>query len=618
MNNKQTPMQTKVTIFKDINDTSQPQYRDVSAVLNAIQSGVYKDKIEDIRAEKEKSVQNKMKQGLVSILFSSSKQVGVESGKYKTISYRTDRGVAEHSGLICVDLDKFEDNETMMFKKDTLTLDKYVYSVFVSPSGEGLKILVKIPNEVENHRAYFYGLKDHFDSKYFDDSCVNESRVCYISYDPDIYINNDSLVFNKKKEQPKPIAEIPKTRVDVKVDDDVVISGLLKWWNEKYGMVANGRNRNTYILAMAFNEFGINELTAKSILSQFEDNTGKDPFSLGEINRIIESAYSKSHLFNTKSFTTEEEIEKKVTPYETLIVEASGINFHEMYKNSFIDVTKKIEEPPIALSIGSYMMSGKQHSIPFGTYGNFSCIVGASKSKKTFLKTLLTASFIGGNTSLHASSLKTHRDRECFIIDIDTEQASFDAQRSFNRVMRLVGVEKYDFYRPFALRPYSPKERLQFIEFLIYESEMKDNIGWIAIDGLADTVNDFNDLKESQAVIQKVMQWTNDKQFHLTTILHSNFGSNKAVGHIGSSMLKKAETVCNVTPEDDAIKAHFSHTRGYPIKDFYYDVDDNGLPYILGEKVSVKEMKNKQTDFLGEDKQLPTISPSDAFDEVPF
>jgi len=607
--------ETKVTIFKDINDTSQPQYRDVVDVLGAIKNGVYKEIIDAIRSENDKALQNKMKEKLVSILFSSSKQEGVESGRNGKISWRTDRGVAEHSGLICIDLDKFEDEETMLFTKNTLTLDEYVYSVFISPSGEGLKILVKISKEIENHRAYFYGLKEHFNSKYFDDSCVNESRVCYISYDPDIYINENSIIFKKKKEQPKPVMNLPKIKIEVKVEDDVVITGLLKWWNDKYGLVANGRNRNTYILAMAFNEFGINELTARSILSQFEDNSGSDPFSISEINRIIDSAYSKSHLFNTKSFTTEEEIENKVLSYDSLVVETSGINFNNIYNTSFVDVTKKIDYPPVAVSIGTHRMGNKDFPIPFGTYGNFSCIVGPSKSKKTFLKSLITASYIGGQTSNYTSSIKSHRDRECFIIDIDTEMGSYHAQSAFKRVMKLVGVENYEFYKPFALRPYEPKERLQFIEWLIYESDMKDNIGWVSIDGLADTVNDYNDLKESQAVIQKVMQWTNQKQFHLTTILHSNFGTNKAVGHIGSSMLKKAETICQVNPEGDSIKAHFSHTRGFPIEDFYYSVNNEGLPYLLNENAKPIINTEIKKEILKEEKQLPFINPSDAFDK---
>jgi hypothetical protein len=180
--------------------------------------------------------------------------------------------------------------------------------------------------------------------------------------------------------------------------------------------------------------------------------------------------------------------------------------------------------------------------------------------------------------------------------------------------MRLVGVEDYEFYKPFALRPYDPKQRIEFIEWLIYESEMKDNIGLVSIDGLADLVDDFNDLKESQKAIQKIMKWTDDKQFHLTTILHANYGSAKAVGHIGSSVLKKAETVCSIINNETHITASFAHTRGFPIADFNYNVDDKGLPYIMGAEDSYSRILKKQS----ESYELKPASVSDAFDDIPF
>ncbi|QMP85178.1 DNA primase/helicase [Flavobacterium phage vB_FspP_elemoE_6-9C] len=613
----------KVAVFNNINDTSEPRYVEVSKILKAIKDGSFKDKVESIRNENDKGNQSRLKSSLTSILFSSSKQEGVESGRNNKISWRTDKGLVEHSGLMCLDLDKFSNEFEMISIKDDLMNDDYVFSVFVSPSGEGLKVLVKVPTQIENHRKYFYGLKEHFNSPNFDDSCVNEARVCYVSYDEGIYINEDSKVFTKMVETKTPSVEVRETKVQVKVENDRVIDGLYKWWNAKYGIVDGERNRNTYILAMAFNEFGIPELQAKSFMSQFEDLSGSDPFSINEINRSIESAYNKTHVFGTKSFTDEETIIKEYLHNDIDPKQSISVNLDNIYKASFVDVTKKIEYPPVAVSIGTHRMGSKDFPIPFGTYGNFSCIVGASKSKKTFLKSLITASFIGGQTSNYTSSIKSHRDRECFIIDLDTEQSSWHAQNVFKRVTRLVGVENYEFYKPFALRPYEPKERLQFIEWLIYESEMKDNIGFIAIDGLADLVNDFNDLKESQAVIQKVMKWTDDKQFHLTTILHSNFGTTKAVGHIGSSMLKKAETVCQVTPEGDSVKAHFSHTRGFPIADFCYSVNEEGLPYLLNE--NAEPIIRKVVKEIDEcDTQLPTPTPDQAFgpidinNEIPF
>jgi hypothetical protein len=609
----------KVAVFNNINDTSEPRYVEVSKILKAIKDGSFKDKVEAIRNENDKGNQSRLKSSLTSILFSSSKQEGVESGRNNKISWRTDKGLVEHSGLMCLDLDKFSNEFEMISIKDDLMNDDYVFSVFVSPSGEGLKVLVKVPTQIENHRKYFYGLKEHFNSPNFDDSCVNEARVCYVSYDEGIYINDDSLVFDKMLEQKTQIVEVKEVKVQVKADNNRIIDGLYKWWSDRYGLIDGERNRNTYILAMAFNEFGIPELQAKSFMSQFE-HTG---FEIQEINSCIESAYNKTHVFGTKSFTDEETIIKEYLPNDVAPKQSISVNLENIYKASFVDVTKKIEYPPVAVSIGTHRMGSKDFPIPFGTYGNFSCIVGASKSKKTFLKSLITASFIGGQTSNYTSSIKSHRDRECFIIDLDTEQSSWHAQNVFKRVTRLVGVENYEFYKPFALRPYEPKERLQFIEWLIYESEMKDNIGFIAIDGLADLVNDFNDLKESQAVIQKVMKWTDDKQFHLTTILHSNFGTTKAVGHIGSSMLKKAETVCQVTPEGDSVKAHFSHTRGFPIADFCYSVNEEGLPYLLNE--NAEPIIRKVVKEIDEcDTPLPTPTPDQAFGpidinkEIPF
>jgi hypothetical protein len=329
-------------------------------------------------------------------------------------------------------------------------------------------------------------------------------------------------------------------------------------------------------LACAFNEFGVPEMIAKNYCQQFSQSD----FGYKEIEDTVESAYSKTHLFNTQNF---EEVEKYQQKVESIIEkeEKISLNFQSIYDSSFIDVTKKIERPPVALSIGAYKMGNNYYPTPFGTYGNFSCITGPSKSRKTFFKSLVVAGFIGGTTNIFASSIKSHMTKGMYVIDIDTEQSEFHAQNVFKRTMRLVGVENYEFYKPFSLRKYEPKERLEFIEWLIYESELKDSIGFIAIDGIADLVDDFNDLKESLAMIQKVMKWTQEKQFHLTTILHNNPGSSKPVGHIGTSVLKKAETVCLIENDGETSKVSFPYCRNFPISEMRYHVNELGLPVVL-------------------------------------
>ena len=60
------------------------------------------------------------------------------------------------------------------------------------------------------------------------------------------------------------------------------------------------------------------------------------------------------------------------------------IDFNAMHDDCIVDVSLELPPPPVALSLGTYTYKGYQYPIPFGTYGNFSCLVGASKSMKTF------------------------------------------------------------------------------------------------------------------------------------------------------------------------------------------------------------------------------------------
>jgi len=133
----------EITIFKDIKDTSQPFYRDVSIVLTRVQEGSSKEVVKKIRGEKDKTIRNLLKQTLPAICF---------SGKF---TKRNDASLTTHSGLICLDFDGYESDKLLLEEKERLTNDRYAYSVFISPSGMGLKVLVKIPAEEDNHISFF-------------------------------------------------------------------------------------------------------------------------------------------------------------------------------------------------------------------------------------------------------------------------------------------------------------------------------------------------------------------------------------------------------------------------------------------------------------------------------
>lgn len=255
------------------------------------------------------------------------------------------------------------------------------------------------------------------------------------------------------------------------------------------------------------------------------------------------------------------------------------INFTEIYKSCFVDVSEQLPPPPIALSIGNYQYKNVLYPIPFGTYGNFSCLVGASKSMKTFLKSALIAGYIGGNSTNYFPNLKGHEQQGKYIVDVDTEQSLWHTQRVARRVCDMVGTNP-DNFKPFTTREYDAKIRFQFVEWLMMESPIKDNIGLITIDGAADIMDSVNDLEEANKITQGMMRWTTKSKSHLCTILHRNHGSDKPTGHLGSSIMKKAETVAFVTREDDKTKVTPDYCRNYPFDEFYFTLDQNHLPTI--------------------------------------
>lgn len=164
-----------VTIFKDI-FSKEPFYVHVSKALDRIKSGNSIEEVEKIRGGNKA-----VKKQVPAVLF---------SGEF---TERNDSALVSHSGLIVLDFDNIEVNDSKSF----LATDDYVYSCWVSPSGNGLKALVRLSNP-ERHRDHFRALERYFMNQYgleVDPSGVNESRACFESYDPDLIVNDDSKVF---------------------------------------------------------------------------------------------------------------------------------------------------------------------------------------------------------------------------------------------------------------------------------------------------------------------------------------------------------------------------------------------------------------------------------------
>uniref|UniRef100_UPI004047E521 DUF3987 domain-containing protein n=1 Tax=Algoriphagus sp. TaxID=1872435 RepID=UPI004047E521 len=110
-------------------------------------------------------------------------------------SSRKDECLLKHSGLLTLDFDHVED---VVELKKRLIEDEYLETelIFVSPSGDGIKCIIKIDLSIGTHEEYFEGVANYIKATHFigiDESGKNVSRACFLCHDPDVYINPNYL-----------------------------------------------------------------------------------------------------------------------------------------------------------------------------------------------------------------------------------------------------------------------------------------------------------------------------------------------------------------------------------------------------------------------------------------
>lgn len=267
-------------------------------------------------------------------------------------------------------------------------------------------------------------------------------------------------------------------------------------------------------------------------------------------------------------------------------------------KESTISVTSTYEHSPVVLMVDDTII---------GTLGNFSASIGKAKSKKTFNVSAIVASALNNSTVLHYRSTFPENKRK--ILYIDTEQGRYHCQQVLKRILHLADLPEYknpDNMIMLALRKFSPKLRMAIVEQAI--GKIPD-LGLVIIDGIRDFLYDINSSSESTDIISKFMQWTDDRQIHIHTVLHQNKNDEHARGHIGTELNNKAETIMQieVDKEDKTVSVvEAVHIRDREFEPFAFRINEEAIPELV-ESYLPKEKK------IGR----PTKEPFEPYKEIP-
>jgi hypothetical protein len=194
----------EVTTFRGLKFTAPKEQTTLEVVLSDIKSHKWKDKIAKCR---------------IDLKYKDWLPVFTPTGVFK---HRSISGMIQYNGIICLDIDDVENPEEL--KQKGMLLD-WVHAMYITPSGRGLKVIVRTtaePNvykETEDKVATMW-----FDATGYprDNRCKDIARIQFISHDPLLYYNPMSNIVEEAPPAPEPVAK--KRKKEISTTDEQLLN----------------------------------------------------------------------------------------------------------------------------------------------------------------------------------------------------------------------------------------------------------------------------------------------------------------------------------------------------------------------------------------------------------
>jgi len=280
-----------VSFYKDTFDLVGVQV-DHLKILTNIRDGKWQSKIQQLLTFEKKSEDfERIKKLLPAVCFAG------------VFSNREDKNLIEMSKMIVLDIDNITSEQIAAYKK-SFADNNSILAAFTSPSGTGLKVIVAIDIDSEDDFIpMFVQLEEEFKNTYgikVDPSGKNISRLCYVSYDPDIYIDISEFPIPYQLDKEK-AAEFKKGTIAkfderpekyrgriINSDAKYSFGVCEKWTQRNHQYVEGNRNNYIHVLACNMNRAGIDFHDAVVMTySNYPD------LPIKEVETTLESAYKR-------------------------------------------------------------------------------------------------------------------------------------------------------------------------------------------------------------------------------------------------------------------------------------------------------------------------------------
>lgn len=261
----------------------------------------------------------------------------------------------------------------------------------------------------------------------------------------------------------------------------------------------------------------------------------KELYKQGYGDRI--NRHKDSHKDKLQAITQGNEKDKeKVTDFEEL----------EKVFNDKFNINIKPQKKPSTLFM--YCSDDSSRRVGIGGDGDMITFCGLQKTRKSAVATCAASCFItgGSNTSL---KFEAENPEGRNLIYIDTEQSKYENWWTCNQMLWQQGLsQNRPNFHAFRVTELDLTKKIQFLDYVV---KKVGNVGCVLLDGIVDLCQDYNDQKESRALVEWIRRIASINNFLLINVLHNARSTGKARGHLGTELLNKGKCNINITKDKE-------------------------------------------------------------------
>ena len=229
--------------------------------------------------------------------------------------------------------------------------------------------------------------------------------------------------------------------------------------------------------------------------------------------------------------------------------------------------------------------------------GNLVALSAKWKNGKTFFCDIISAIYLGSDRFTGCRSRHTAGK----VIFFDTEQAMSDTARIRKTIKAMTADDRHGDRAVYCLRNAGidnegDSDDISRFDF-ISQTITHNRPDLVIIDGIADLIYNYNDVIESQEVVNKLAAIANDNNCAIVVVMHQNKGARdkNMKGHLGTMLYQKCSDEFNVEKHGSLFAVTHTVSRHRQSEGLVFKLDESAVPMdAAADRLQQLKLKRRQ------------------------